>query len=214
VTTRPNSDTTPRSNFSSTSLARQSSRRVGDVELAPARSGLEVIDSHPAERGLPGVLSRTSYEPPGHLRFETGAGIGQALFAMTDGTMWWLHGEHRYGCAAFQAAPTGYSSETLRKATWVCKRIDPILRRTDLPWSYHQAVAALKPRDQKELLAAASPDPDDEHGRPRLNVRELRTEVTRIRRRLDSDVEVMHEPQCRCSGCRDSWPCSAERAGA
>src|SRR5690606_2847823 len=83
-----------------------------------------------------GELSPVALVLPDDLSFDEWQGYGRRLRLMEQSVMWWLgdwwlHGERRYGEAASQAAPTGYDSETLRKAAWVCERVETVRRRTD-----------------------------------------------------------------------------------
>src|SRR5262249_20149084 len=74
------------------------------------------------------------------------------------------------------------------------EHVDPALRRTDLPFSHHQAVAALDPDQQKRLLARAAPRPDDEHRRPRMSVRELEAEVRSMKQTAKGTLDL-DEPE-------------------
>jgi hypothetical protein len=165
------------------------------VELLQRDLGAEVVEEveHPREEErasallpLPGELTETSYRSP-RLTYERWKETGGAFFRMGDSVMWWLGDWYLHGVALFgedlalQAAPSGYASETVRKAAFVCERIDSVRRRTDLPFGHHDAVASLAPSAQRELLAAAAPDPSDEHRRPQIAVKDLRRAARRVR---------------------------------
>lgn len=93
--------------------------------------------------------------------------LGHALkWAIGD---WLLAGEHRYGekyTAAVEA--TGWENQTLRNLKWVASKFELSRRRDNLPWSTHEAVAALPPDVADTILARA----DAEH-LSRAAVREL-----------------------------------------
>jgi hypothetical protein len=188
--------------------------RTDDDAVARLESelGAKVVDEWDSE-ALPGELSETAYTLPRHLTYERWVSIGRTLHRITTSVWWWwgdwmLEGERRFGDAAEQAAPSGYASETLRKALWVCERVQPCDRRTDLPFGHHDAVATCDPADQVELLARAAPDPDDEHRRPRLTVRELRDEVRKVRGTQRALPERESEPCLCCCG----EPCNHMKA--
>jgi hypothetical protein len=76
---------------------------------------------------------------------------------------WWLgdalvYGEKRFGPQAYALAVelTGRNASTLRNYAWVAKAFQLQRRRRDLPWSFHQAVAAQDPERQEELLDMAA----------------------------------------------------------
>jgi hypothetical protein len=112
------------------------------------------------------------------IEFETWQTLGATLGRMAESVMWWLgdwwrYGEHHYGEAAAQAAPTGYARGTLQEAARVADRIEPPRRLGSLSWSHHQAVAALDEPVQDALLRRAV----EEH----LSVRDLRHEAQRAK---------------------------------
>jgi hypothetical protein len=146
----------------------------------------------------------TSYTITGELTFDEWERVGVTLHKIASGVMWWLgdwwvHGERLFGDDAFQGAPSGYASETARKAAWVCARVHPDDRRPDLSFGHHDAVASLPAPAQVELLARAAPDTDDEHRRPRLNIQALRAEARRVR---DGERERVELPVCPTCGQR------------
>lgn len=111
---------------------------------------------------------------------------------------WWLHGEHHYGQAASQAAPTGYAAKTCQNAARVVERIEPARRREDVPFSYHEAVAVLTdPRQQDELLAEAARGGMERH--------ELRAKVRHLRA-VDDPPPDAKTWQFACMTCGDTGP--------
>jgi len=54
-----------------------------------------------------------------------------------------------------QLFPDGYKSKSLANMRWVSSRVDPSRRRGELSWSHHEAVGALEPGMQDDLLAEA-----------------------------------------------------------
>jgi len=66
-----------------------------------------------------------------------------------------IAGEDRFG-ERYAQVVGDYAPETIRNAMWVARRIEPARRRPEtLSFSVHQAVAALDPAEQDELLAKA-----------------------------------------------------------
>lgn len=115
---------------------------------------------------------------PRELTFDEWQALGATLGRMAESVMfwlgdWWLWGEHHYGEAAAQAAPTGYATGTLQEAARVADRIPSPRRLGSLSWSHHQAVAALDEPAQDALLGRAVA----EH----LSVRDLRHEAARAK---------------------------------
>ena len=58
-------------------------------------------------------------------------------------------GEEAYGYLR------GFEDVTVRQYSWVAGRVAPDTRVSELPWTYHRAVAALAEPEQKEWLAKA-----------------------------------------------------------
>jgi hypothetical protein len=66
-------------------------------------------------------------------------------------------GEHLYRELAYQAIEhLGLSEESRREYVRVAEKVPTSIRREDLSWSHHRAVAALKPREQRKWLKTAS----------------------------------------------------------
>lgn len=124
------------------------------------------LDWYPGDdepRGLPGVLTETSYTLPEGLNIGEWLGIGETLQRMERSVMWWIgdwwrYGERRYGEMASQASrdmikdATGYSYDTVRNAGRVAEKFENGRRLPDVPWSHHQAVAALPVEEAESLL--------------------------------------------------------------
>ncbi len=128
--------------------------------------------------GQDGCVTQTSLTLPAKLSFEEWSEVGEKLQRCESAILWWwgdwwLHGERAYGEAAAQAAPTGYSSETLRGAAWVCSKIPVNERRTSVSFAFHQEVAALESVRRRTLLEQA----EDEG----WNRQELRRQVKRVK---------------------------------
>jgi len=90
--------------------------------------------------------------------------LGEILKRAESGIQWWLgdwmnYGENQYREKYAQAVDaheeTGLNVDTLRNYQWVAERVPPVMRITNLPWSFHQAVAALSPDEQGSWLAEA-----------------------------------------------------------
>jgi len=52
-------------------------------------------------------------------------------------------------------AITGLDRQTLRDDAWVAGEVDPSMRRADLSYQHHKAVAPLEPKEQKKWLDMA-----------------------------------------------------------
>jgi site-specific DNA-methyltransferase (adenine-specific) len=134
----------------------------------------EPDDAHPLDWypedseqiGLPGVLTETSYTLPEGLNLGEWLAIGETLQRMERSVMWWLgdwwrYGERHYGEYASQASKdaikdaTGYTYDSVRNAARVAERFEIGRRLPDMPWSHHQAVAALPAEDADALLSDA-----------------------------------------------------------
>ncbi|MDP2674203.1 MAG: hypothetical protein Q8Q00_04755 [Dehalococcoidia bacterium] len=75
---------------------------------------------------------------------------------------WLAFGERKFGEDAVDrtveevVAGLQVGSETLRQLVWVSQSIRPALRRLDVSWSVHRAVASLPPADQEKWLEKAA----------------------------------------------------------
>lgn len=95
------------------------------------------------------------------LDFEAWQRAGQLLGQIGRAQNWWAgdwltYGECRFGEEYAQGVDAlGYANNTMRNWQWVCERI-PLNRRVSaLGFAHHQAVAALEPDDQDDMLRAA-----------------------------------------------------------
>jgi hypothetical protein len=85
---------------------------------------------------------------------------------------WMLYGEGEYGEIVYQAAAaTGMAEQTCMNYMSVAKAIPPSRRRPNVPFSVHDAVRTLPPKEQKQVLDRAA------RGMPRREVRELVREL-------------------------------------
>lgn len=131
----------------------------------------EPDDAHPLDWypedseqiGLPGTLTETSYTLPEGLNLGQWLAIGETLQRMERSVMWWLgdwwrYGTRHYGEYASQASRdavkdvTGYTYNTVRRAADVANAFESARRRADVPFAYHQEVAALPAEDAEALL--------------------------------------------------------------
>lgn len=109
----------------------------------------------------PGVFTGLGFNLPEDLSVDDWRSIGEALSLAERGVQWaigdwWSAGEHRYGEAAQIAFEIGIDAETLRGHAWVAANVTPELRKPDLSWSHHRAIAALCVEDQVDLLDKAA----------------------------------------------------------
>ncbi len=106
---------------------------------------------------LLGRMEATHLDLPADLSFEKWAAIGAVLGELEKRIQWlvgdwYRYGEHRYGEAASQAAPTGLSAKSVQNMAYVADRIEPSRRREGVPFSHHAEVAALPPDVADGLL--------------------------------------------------------------
>lgn len=131
-------------------------------------------------RGLPGVLTETSYQLPENLNIGEWLAIGETLQRMERSVMWWLgdwwrFGQRKYGEMASQASKdmvkdvTGHAYKTVANAATVAERFEFSRRRENVPFSHHAEVAALPPAEAEALL--------DEVEQTGLNRADLREKV-------------------------------------
>lgn len=119
-----------------------------------------------APRGLPGVLTETSYTLPEGLNIGEWLQIGETLQRMERSVMWWLgdwwnYGERRYGEMASQASrdavkdATGHTYNTVRQAGHVAAQFQSDARASDLSWTHHRYAAALPSAEAAAILEEA-----------------------------------------------------------
>jgi hypothetical protein len=104
-------------------------------------------------------------------------------FAIGD----WLNlGEHLFQDRMYQAAEAlGMSPDGMREYLRVAEKVPRSIRRKELTWSHHRAVASLPPSEQKEWLRRASSEQLSHH---------------QLRDVLRNGVEPRPPTSCRCCG--------------
>ena len=151
------------------------------------------------------AFSPTGLTFTGPVTFEEWGALGEWLqgversihFYLGD---WLNYGEQHFSGYAQLADETGYSAGTLANDKWVCQQIPSSRRREELPFAYHQSVAALEPTEQDAMLDVAIESS--------LTRAELRTAVALLRQRENGGLLVC--PECqgdnvweRCEILRD-----------
>jgi phage N-6-adenine-methyltransferase len=117
--------------------------------------------------------------------FEVWSEVVGRLKSAEKSIQWWIgdalrFGERKYGEMYSQALEaTDFSYGTLANAAYVAGKIESSRRRENLPFSHHQAVAALEPEEQDVLLDAAAPAPGEE--KPRMSRNELREKAREVK---------------------------------
>lgn len=91
--------------------------------------------------------------------------LGQVLKRVESGVQWWIgdwmaygekHFSEKYAQAIDVSDQTGINVDTLRNYQWVSEHVPPVMRITTVPWSFHQVIAALPPKEQRKWLKHAS----------------------------------------------------------
>ena len=145
---------------------------------------------------IPGKLSPTGWEPPKDLTYEQWEGTGIVFRVFEKATQWALGdwdriGEQLFGEDASQALDAAdYENKSFRNMRWVAGKIEMSRRRDNLSWSHHEAVAALPPERQDELL--------DEAEAEGLSVRALRALVNP---KIDDPPKPLEPGQAQCPQC-------------
>jgi hypothetical protein len=122
----------------------------------------------------------TSWLPPNDLNLQKWAETGRKLGALSRSSNWWIGDWLRYGAAKWgakytvAARITGYDVHSLENMVYVASRFPFSLRRENLSWSHHFAVAALGPDERSQWLDLALTH--------RLSVNDLRIELRAARR--------------------------------
>jgi len=114
---------------------------------------------------LPGRCDECNLELPVGLSFQQWKKVGDDLIkarGVLESTavslFWWIgdwlnFGERKYGETYTQAIElTGYSLSYLQTAKYVASRIDPVLRKQDVPINYYQAITPLDKRAHSAML--------------------------------------------------------------
>lgn len=157
------------------------------TEVVPAQGkGAALLAQLEAAGALSSVGLRLT-DP--NLTFETYAAVGELLGEMRKALQWSigdyiLLGEKLFGERSYQAFESlNASEEVLREYTRVAQRVPRSIRRSDLPWSTHRAIASLEPPEQKRWLKVASEQGMSHH---------------QLREALRSGEEPKHSDVCRC----------------
>lgn len=138
---------------------------------------------------IPGCeFSQTGLRIKTKISFEHWQRLGDLLRRAESGIQWWLgdwmiYGEHQYKEKYAQAIDvsdeTGLNVDTLRNYQWVSERVSPVMRITELPWSFHQVVASLNPPAQQEWLGKAL---ERKRAQDPYTFRELKRDVEKAER--------------------------------
>lgn len=117
---------------------------MADLEAAGA---ISIVGLHLADPDLP-------YEQFEALCLLLGKMHEAVRFAIGDAI---ILGEHLYRERAYQAIESiGLSEKGRLEYVRVAQQVPRSVRRKDLSWSHHRAVASMKPREQRQWLKAAS----------------------------------------------------------
>ncbi len=147
-------------------------------------------------RGLPGVLTETSYQLPDNLNLGEWLAIGETLQRMERSVMWWLgdwwrFGQRKYGEMASQASRdmvkdvTGHAYKTVANAASVAEKFEFSRRRENVPFTHHAEVASLPVAEAEALL--------DEVEQTGLGTRDLREKV-KERKQIISVEAALAQP--------------------
>ena len=111
---------------------------------------------------IPRGYTRTGLNLPSGLVFSDWLEIGKRLQSADAAVQWWFgdwwaFGEAKYGERAAQAMDPDFpwALQSCMNAARVCRRIETSRRREVLSFAHHEAVAALEPKVQDELLDQA-----------------------------------------------------------
>jgi len=128
---------------------------------------------------VPGKATSTGLILPANLSFEDWVEIGTQLRSAKEMVKFmlgdWLNfGENAYGEKYAQALlATDYDYDSLRNISYVCRKVPLSLRRDELSFSHHQAVAPLAEDLQRITLDCAVKDKE--------TVKEIREHVKGIK---------------------------------
>ncbi len=126
-----------------------------------------------------------------NLSYDTWAAVGILLGKVREAVQWAigdyiLIGEKLFGAKAYQAiSEIGVSEAGLREYVRVAERVPRSVRRPELSWSHHRAVAALELPAQKEWLTRATDEGLSHHA---------------LRDALRNGAEPTQATTCRCCG--------------
>lgn len=117
---------------------------LADLEKTGA---ISTIGLHLADPNLPYEQFEALCAMLGTLHNATKFAIGDAI----------LLGEHLFKELAYQAIEAmGLSEDGRREYVRVAQQVPRSIRRQDLSWSHHRAVAPMKPKEQRQWLRTAS----------------------------------------------------------
>ena len=108
------------------------------------------------------TLTPTGLKVKGRPPIESFARVGKLIKAADSATKLWVGdwmriGEQIHGEDFAQVlSELGWPESTSRQMIWVSEKVAPTVRRKDLDWTHHRAVAALDPESQKLWLARAA----------------------------------------------------------
>ncbi len=126
-----------------------------------------------------------------NLSYETYAAVGLLLGKVREAIQWAigdyiLIGEQLFKERSYQAiSEIGVSESGLREYVRVAERVPRSIRRPELSWSHHRAVAALPPPEQKTWLSRAADERMSHHA---------------LRDALRNGAEPAASTTCRCCG--------------
>ncbi len=126
-----------------------------------------------------------------NLSYDTYAAVGVLLGKVREAIQWAigdyiLIGEQLFKERSYQAiSEIGVSESGLREYVRVAERVPRSIRRPELSWSHHRAVAALPPPEQKTWLAKASDERLSHHA---------------LRDALRNGTVAEQPTMCRCCG--------------
>lgn len=128
-------------------------------------------------------LTKNSLEPVGNPNFNDWLKCGEFLKNTNGAVHFWIgdwlrYGEKTYGETYTQAIDeTGYEYSTLSNDKWVASKVGSSLRKENLSFGHHMAVADLSPEEQSEMLEMAERD--------QLTLNDFKKEVRKYKLKLD-----------------------------
>lgn len=117
----------------------------------------ENVEGFIAEYG-PFLLTKTGVIRTREDTFEEWEGALGWAQEVEEASPWWVgalveHGEHKHGDKYTQAlATTGFALQTCKNAALVHRKVEPDVRRADVPFAHHADVAALPKEEQVHWL--------------------------------------------------------------
>jgi hypothetical protein len=138
---------------------------------------------------IPGSVSKTGLILPANLSYQEWEDIGTKIRGVRETVKfivgdWCNFGAVAYGEKYAQAiSATDYDYQQLRNISWVCRQVPMGVRREDLSFAHHQAVANLD-RDEQVVWLQAAKDSE-------LSSRDLKRAITG-----KLEVETYQCPYC------------------